>query len=122
MIDFRIISGLFITLLLPTILYHDREKYSITDSFYMIGGLFFIGAAFTLLISMREYSFKLLIYLLLITIFTDTFAYIIGRLIGRKNPNATNKQLITKVMEHYHSICHGPVPWQPQGCKDEQKC
>ena len=37
----------------------------------------------------------------------------IGRLIGRKNPNATNKQLITKVMEHYHSICHGPVPWQP---------
>ena len=82
-IDFRIISFLFITLLLPTILYHNREKYSITDSFYMIGGLFFITTSFILLITMREYNIKLLIYLLLITIFTDTFAYIIGRLIGR---------------------------------------
>ncbi len=27
----------------------------------------------------------------------------IGRSIGKSNPNATNKQLITKVMEHYHS-------------------
>lgn len=83
MIDFRIISCLFITFLLPTILYHDREKYSITDSFYMIGGLFFIGASFILLISMRTYNMNLLIYLLLITIFTDTFAYIIGRLVGK---------------------------------------
>ena len=83
LIDFRIVSGLFITLLLPTILYHNREKYSVNDSFYMIGGLFFIAMSFILLISMREYSMKLLIYLLLITIFTDTFAYIIGRLIGR---------------------------------------
>ena len=83
LIDFRIVSGLFITLLLPTILYHDREKYSVNDSFYMIGGLFFIAMSFILLISMREYSISLLIYLLLITIFTDTFAYIIGRLIGR---------------------------------------
>ena len=27
----------------------------------------------------------------------------IGRYIGKNNPNATNKQLITKVMQHYHS-------------------
>ena len=95
MIDFRVISFLFITLLLPTILYHDREKYSITDSFYMIGGLFFIATSFILLINLREYNMKLLIYLLLITIFTDTFAYIVGRLIGRNklleeiSPNKT---------------------------------
>ena len=27
----------------------------------------------------------------------------IGRYTGKNNPNATNKQLITKVMQHYHS-------------------
>lgn len=95
LVDYRIISGLFITLLLPTILYHDREKYSINDSFYLIGGIFFLTLSFMLLINLRLYDYKLLIYLILIAIFTDTFAYIIGRLIGKNklleeiSPNKT---------------------------------
>ena len=37
--DYRVISGLLLTFLVPTNLYHDREKYSINDAFYLIGGL-----------------------------------------------------------------------------------
>lgn len=82
-IDYRILSGLFIMYLIPTILYHDRKIYSVNDAFYMLGGLIFIAASFSLLISIREKSLLLLIYLFLISIMADTYAYITGMLIGK---------------------------------------
>lgn len=81
-IDFRIISGLLVVFLLPTILYHDRSLYSINDAFYLIGGVFFLGVSFSLLIIIRNISLNYIIYLFLISIMTDTYAYIVGRLIG----------------------------------------
>ena len=83
LIDFRIIAGLFLALLLPVVLYHDREKYSVNDAFYLIGGIFFLGVAFNLMILLRSRSLDLLVYLFLITTFTDTYAYLTGMLIGR---------------------------------------
>ena len=93
--DYCIISGLFLTFLVPTILYHDDKKYSINDAFYLVGGIFFLSLSFSLLSYMRGKSINLFIYLLLITIITDTFAYITGRLIGKNklieviSPNKT---------------------------------
>lgn len=81
--DYRVISGLFLTFLVPTILYHDREKYSINDAFYLIGGVFFLALSMILLINVRSYGLMVLIYLFLITIMTDTFAYLTGMLIGK---------------------------------------
>lgn len=81
--DYRIIGGLFVAFLVPTLLYHNREKYSINDAFYMIGSIFFLSLPMILFISIRAYSINIMIYLLLITIMTDTFAYITGNLIGR---------------------------------------
>lgn len=82
-IDFRIISGLFLTLMMPTVLYHDRSLYSIVDAFYLIGGIFFLGIAFSLMILLRNVSLALIIYLFIITIITDTYAYLVGMLIGK---------------------------------------
>lgn len=82
-IDFRIISGLFLVFLIPAVLYHDRQKYSIVDAFYLIGGTFFLGTSFSLLILIRNISINILIYLFIITIITDTYAYLVGRLIGK---------------------------------------
>ncbi len=81
--DYRLISGLFLAFLLPTILYHNKDKYSINDAFYLIGGVFFLATSMTLLIKVRESSLNTLIYLILITTITDTFAYIGGLLIGK---------------------------------------
>ncbi|MCI9233926.1 MAG: phosphatidate cytidylyltransferase [Bacilli bacterium] len=81
--DFRVISGLFLTFLIPTLLYHDRSKYSINDAFYLIGGIFFLGTSVSLFILLRERELLLLIYLLLITIVTDTYAFLTGLLIGK---------------------------------------
>lgn len=82
-LDYRIIVGLFLVFLLPTIVYHDRKKYSIVDCFHLIGGIFFLGVSFSLLILLRNIDLRLIIYLFLITIITDTYAYITGRLIGK---------------------------------------
>lgn len=82
-IDYRILSALFILYLLPTVLYHNRKKYSINDAFYMIGGILFLGISMSLLILIRNRSLSLTIYLLLIAIITDTYAYLIGSLIGK---------------------------------------
>lgn len=82
-IDFRVITALFLAMLLPVILYHDRKKYSVNDAFYLIGGIFFLGISFHLLILLRTIDLNLLIYLLIITIITDTYALIVGSLVGK---------------------------------------
>ena len=82
-IDFRVIAGLFISFLLPVVMFHDREKYSINDAFYLIGGVFFLGASFHTFILLRASGLEMTLYLLLITICTDTYAYITGSLIGK---------------------------------------
>ncbi len=82
-LDYRVLSALFMAFLIPTVFYHERSKYSINDAFYMIGGLLFLSISMTLLILIRNRSLNLLIFLLLIPMVTDTFAYISGSLIGK---------------------------------------
>ena len=82
-LNYRIIALILFCTLIPLILYQDNKKYSINDAMYLIGILFFLGTAFNLLILVRNYSLLLLIYLILITTMTDTFAYITGYFIGK---------------------------------------
>ena len=81
--DYRLLAGLFSMLLIPTVLYHDRKRYSINDAFYLIGGIFFIAISMTLFILFRNVRLAILVYLLLVATMTDTFAYFSGRLIGK---------------------------------------
>ena len=82
-LDYRILSALFMAFLIPTVLYHERSKYSINDAFFLIGALLFLGISMSLLILVRSISLNLLIFLLLIPMVTDIFAYITGSLIGK---------------------------------------
>ena len=82
-VDFRLLSALFLSYLIPIVMYHNKEKYSVNDAFYLIAGLFFVGMSFNLLILIRNTSLEYLIYLFLITIITDTYAYFTGSLIGK---------------------------------------
>ena len=82
-LDYRLLILVFISLLLPNIFYHDRDKYSINDAFYLMGGLLFLSTSFSLIMLIRNISLYLIIYLFLITITTDTFAYFTGKLLGK---------------------------------------
>jgi phosphatidate cytidylyltransferase len=82
-IDYRVVTGLFFLILLPIVLYHDYKKYNIADAFYLLGGIFFLGSSFSMFSLYRNLGLDIVVYLFLITIITDTFAYISGSLIGK---------------------------------------
>ena len=82
-IDYRILIALFMTLLIPTVLYHDKEKYNANDAFYLIGGILFLGISMSLFITVRNISLNIFIFLLLISMINDIFAYTSGTLIGK---------------------------------------
>ena len=82
-LDYRILSALFMSLLIPTVLYHNRKTYSINDAFYLIGGILFLSISMSLLILIRSKSLNVFVFLLLLPMITDTFAYIGGMLIGK---------------------------------------
>ena len=71
-----------ILLLIPTVFYKNN-KYSTKDALYLVGSIFLLGVFLNLILTIRVINFDLLIYLLAIPILTDTFAYMIGMLIGK---------------------------------------
>ena len=73
----------FILLLVPVVFYSSKKTYNIEDALFLLGGALFLGKSFNLLINVRISNLSYLFFLLLITIFTDTFALITGMLIGR---------------------------------------
>ena len=57
----------------------DKSKdYNINDALYLVSALLFINISFNLITVVRNYDLNYLIYLLLITVITDTFAFITG--------------------------------------------
>ena len=81
-LDYRIMSVIIFAFLSPLVFINNREKYSINDALYLIGSVLFIGLSFNLIIVTRNYDLKYIIYLLLITTITDTFALFTGMLVG----------------------------------------
>ena len=82
-IDMRIIYGLFLIFLIPSILYQDKNLYSINDAFYLIGGVLFLSISFSSIMILRKMDLNIFIYLVLITVLTDTYAYLAGFYIGK---------------------------------------
>lgn len=83
LIDYKLISFIIFMTLFPMVFIRDFKKYNINDALFLLGGIFFLGIAFNYLITVRMLNLNYLIFLLLITIFTDSFAYITGMLIGK---------------------------------------
>ena len=81
-LDYRIMSVIIFAFLSPLVFINNREKYSINDALYLISSVLFIGLSFNLIIVTRNYDLKYIIYLLLITTITDTFALFTGMLVG----------------------------------------
>lgn len=88
-ISFKIILLPLLLLLLPIIFYKEKT-YTNKEAFYLLGVIYLIGIFANLIISIRNDNIFVLLYLLSITVFTDSFAYIVGSLIG-------NNKLMPKV-------------------------
>ena len=82
-INYRELIFIMMIFLVPVILYHDDKTYNTTDALYLIGGTLFLSTAFSILYTLRENGMETLLYLIAITISTDTFAYFTGVLFGK---------------------------------------
>ena len=82
-LDYGVIGLSLMLVLLPTLIYQVRGKYTTEDAFKLYGLLFLVGLGLNYLIIIRDLDLKYFLYVLLNVIFTDTFAYIGGSLIGK---------------------------------------
>ena len=94
LLDYRLLSSLLLVNLVPLVFINNKNRYSLKDAFLVIGVVLFLGTSFNLAIVLRTSGLKEIVYLLLITVFNDTFAYLTGMLIGKHHftdisPNKT---------------------------------
>ncbi len=82
-LDYRLVSLIIFLFLSPMIFINDSKKYNLNDALFLVGSVVFIGLSFNLLVITRNFNIMYLIYLLLITTMTDTFALFTGMLIGK---------------------------------------
>ena len=80
--DYRVMAGIIFLFISPIVFINNNEEYNINDALFLIGSVLFIGLSFNLIIITRNYDITYIIYLLLITTITDTFALFTGKLIG----------------------------------------
>ncbi|MBQ6539135.1 MAG: phosphatidate cytidylyltransferase [Bacilli bacterium] len=82
-ISYQMIAIMMFMFMLPVIFFNDNDRYSIMDALYLVGAVMFIGLSFNMIILTRNQDINYLLYLLAITIVTDTFALFTGALIGK---------------------------------------
>lgn len=93
--NYEVYLLILLLLITPIVFYNKSKKYDIEDALFVIASILFLGIGFTSIINIRMFDLKYLIFIMSITIFTDTFAYIVGRLIGKNkfaptvSPNKT---------------------------------
>lgn len=88
--SYQMISSILLIYFLPLVFYNDNNKYNIKSAMFLLGSVMLLGYSFNLIIIYRNYDITRLVYLLLISTMTDTFAYITGLLIG-------NHKLVPKI-------------------------
>lgn len=93
--NYAIFSTLILVVMLIMTVFYDKKKYNVNDFSFITIFLILLSYLFSYLIEIRNDDINILIYLLLITILTDTFALFGGKLFGkhklieRVSPNKT---------------------------------
>lgn len=82
-VNYQIMAAVTIMMLVPTVFYHKEGQYTGTRALKLLGLIVFLGISFNLFISTFTYNSMIFLYLISISMFTDTFAYLSGVLIGK---------------------------------------
>lgn len=80
--DYRVMAFIIFLFTVPMVFINNTKKYNLNDALFLIGSIFFIGLGFHLIILARNIDLSYILFLLLITTMTDTFALISGMLVG----------------------------------------
>lgn len=80
---YKIIAVIFLIYFIPVIIINNDKKYDATDAFYVAGSTLFLAIAYASCSMIVSKDILYLVYILLVTLLTDTFAYFTGYFIGR---------------------------------------
>lgn len=80
--DYRFLAFIVFLFTSPMVFINDTKKYNLNDALFLVSLVVFIGLSFKLIVITRNFDITYIIYLLLITTITDTFALISGMLVG----------------------------------------
>lgn len=98
-VDYRLIILDIFACTLPLIVY-EKDKFNCNDALFLLAITLFLGISFNFTIVIRNISLNYLLYVLLVTTMSDTFAHFFGTMIGKKklcpkiSPNKTVEGLI----------------------------
>lgn len=79
---YQLLALIIFAIIVPVIFYQENV-YSSHDAFYLLGVVLFLGIVFNLFIILRLRNLWLFVFLLIIPIFNDIFAYLIGSKLGK---------------------------------------
>lgn len=83
LVDYKILSVLLLTGLIPLVLINDKKKYNLMDALYLIGSTLFIGITFNLLVQFRSFNYNFVSYIILIALVSSIFEHITTYYIGK---------------------------------------
>ena len=109
-LDYRLVSAIIFLFLAPMVFINNNKKYNLNDALFLVGSVVFIGLSFNLLSVIRNFNVAYIIYLLLITTMTDTFALFTGMLVGKHKlcPTISPKKTIEgAVLGTIFGLCSG---------------
>lgn len=81
-LDYRYLAGIFLAMFLPTVFYYETDKYTAKDAFKLTSFTMFLGIVLNLLSNILIYDKRYFFLILIVTICTDIFAYLVGMMIG----------------------------------------
>lgn len=123
-LDFKYIALSVLAFLVPTVFYFGNKRYTTREAFELLGFVSFLGITFNITSNILIYDKNYFFLIILITILTDTFAFVTGSAIGRHkftkiSPNKTIEGCVGGVIMgttlstiFYHAFI-GIVPtWQ----------
>lgn len=82
-IIYKIITVIFLIYFIPVVFINDTKKYNVTDALYALGITMFLAIAYNSAIMVINTDLSYLLYILIVTIGTDIFAYFTGYFIGK---------------------------------------
>lgn len=94
--DYRVMAFIIFMFTSPMVFINNTKRYNLNDALFLIGSILFVGLSFNLIVITRNFDINYIIYLLLITTITDTFALFTGMLIGKHKlcPDISPKKTI----------------------------
>jgi len=94
--SYKAISIMLLGLLIPTIFSNNKKNsYTTKDAFFLSGAILLLGIIFNGFILVMNLNKWVFLYLIIITVITDTFAFVFGKLLGKNklipsvSPNKT---------------------------------